>query len=141
MIQIISEIEIPESEIHFDFVRGSGPGGQNVNKVATAVQLRFAVGLSPSLPKEVKSRLLALAGKRISSEGVLILTARRYRTQARNREDVLERFIALVRKAALPPKKRRKTRPTASSKEKRLKEKERTGRLKSLRRPPGAEES
>jgi ribosome-associated protein len=136
MLNITDKISIPESEITVEFVRSSGPGGQNVNKVETTVQLRFDILHSPSLPEEVKKRLTALAGRRVTSDGILMVTARRFRHQARNREDALERFIHLVQRAALPPKERRKTRPTKASKERRLLEKGRTSRIKSLRRPP-----
>ena len=115
-----------------DFIRDSGTGGQNVNKVATAVQLRFDVQAS-SLPEEVKARLMHLAGKRMTGEGVLMIEAKRFRTQEQNREDAIQRFIELVRKSLVEPKKRKKTKPSAASKEKRLKEKKRRGENKKLR--------
>jgi len=141
MIQISPSISIPESELTVEFVRSSGPGGQNVNKVETTVQLRFDIKGSPSLPEEVKKRLTSLAGHRVTSDGILMVTARRFRHQARNREDAMERFIHLVQRATLPPKERRKTRPTKASKERRLQEKRRSARIKSLRRdlPEGTE--
>lgn len=112
-----------EDEIQFEFVRGSGPGGQNVNKVATAVQLRFDASTSPSLPEEVRARLIRLAGKRVTGDGVLVIEARRFRTQEQNRYDALEKFYELLKKAYEKPKQRRKTKPTKASHEKRLKEK------------------
>jgi ribosome-associated protein len=141
MIKISPSISIPESELTVEFVRSSGPGGQNVNKVETTVQLRFDIKGSPSLPEEVKKRLTSLAGHRVTSDGILMVTARRFRHQARNREDAMERFIHLVQRATLPPKERRKTRPTKASKERRLQEKRRSARIKSLRRdlPEGTE--
>lgn len=134
MVQITDTIQIEESELQFEFVRASGPGGQNVNKVATAVQLRFDVLNSSSLASDVKGRLVRLAGKRINTDGVLVLEARRFRTQEANREDVIQRFIELVRKAAEKPKVRRKTRPTKASQEGRLQEKKKRGEVKKLRR-------
>ena len=132
MIEITPSLQIDENELQIDFIRSSGPGGQNVNKVATAVQLRFDVRAS-SLPEDVKARLLHLAGKRVTSEGTLLIEAKRFRTQEQNREDAIQRFVELVRKALLPPKARRKTKPTQVSKEERLKEKKRRGEIKKMR--------
>jgi ribosome-associated protein len=132
MIEITPFLQIDERELQIDFTRASGPGGQNVNKVATAVQLRFDVPTS-SLPDDVKARLRHLAGKRMTGEGVLMIEAKRFRTQEQNREDAIQRFVELVRKALVEPKKRRKTRPSATSKEERLKEKKRRGDIKKLR--------
>ena len=132
MIEITPSLQIDERDLQIDFVRASGPGGQNVNKVATAAQLRFDVRTS-ALPEEVKARLIRLASNRITGEGVLLIEARRFRTQEQNRADALQRFVALVRKALVAPKARRKTKPTAVSKEERLKEKKRRGEIKKLR--------
>jgi ribosome-associated protein len=132
MIEITPSLQIDERELQIDFVRASGPGGQNVNKVSTAAQLRFDVGAS-SLPQEVKARLIRLAGNRMTSEGVLLIEAKRFRTQEQNREDALQRFVELVRKALSPPKPRKPTKPTAGSKAKRLKEKKVRGDIKRLR--------
>src|ERR1041384_330386 len=116
MLEITPSLEIDERELQIDFTRASGPGGQNVNKVATAVQLRFDVNAS-SLPEEGKRRLIHLAGNRITSEGVLLIEAKRYRTQEQNREDAIQRFVDLVRKALIVPKARKKTKPTQASQE------------------------
>ena len=136
MIEITNNISIHESELKIDFVQASGPGGQNVNKVATAVQLRFDVLNSPSLPGEIKTRLIKLAGKRMTQDGVLVIEAKRFRTQERNREDALVRFQALVQKATEKPKKRVKTKPTKAAQEARLKEKKRKGEIKRYRTKP-----
>ena len=134
MIRITQDIAIRETELKLDFIRSSGPGGQNVNKVATAVQLRFDAARSPSLPEDVRRRLVRIAGKRVSKEGVLLLDARRFRTQERNRQDALDRLAHWIRRAAEKPKKRIKTRPTLRSKERRLEGKRRQGETKRLRR-------
>ena len=134
MIRVNGKISIDEREIAESFVRASGPGGQNVNKLATAVQLRFDVRHSPSLPAGVAARLERLAGSRLTLEGVLIITAQRHRTQARNRQDALERLIDLIRRAAIAPVKRRPTRPTAASRERRIQGKKLRARVKGLRR-------
>ena len=123
-----------ESEINLEYVRASGPGGQNVNKVSTAVQLRFDVAHSPSLPEDVRARWIKLAGRRINADGILILAADRFRTQEKNREDAIARLYELIRKASQKPKKRRPTKPTKSSKEKRLEGKKKRGEIKKLRR-------
>ncbi len=135
MLRITSRIAIDEGEILFQFVRASGPGGQNVNKVATAAQLRFDAASSPSLPEDVRSRLLRLAGRRATADGVLIIDARRFRTQERNRQDALDRLTALIQRAAVPPVPRKPTRPTAASKRRRLEDKRQRAQSKRLRRP------
>jgi len=136
MIRVTTSIAIDEEELREDFVRASGPGGQNVNKVATAVKLRFDVAHSPSLPEDVRRRLMRLAGKRITEEGELVIDARRFRSQDRNRQDARERLVALIRKAAEKPKPRRKTQPTAASKRRRLEEKRRRSAIKQSRQKP-----
>jgi ribosome-associated protein len=128
-------IEIQERELAWEFVRASGPGGQNVNKVATAVKLSFAIDRSPSLSEAVKRRLRSLAGRRVSNEGVLTIDARRFRTQEANRRDALERLLQLLRQAAVVPRVRRPTRPGAAAKARRLDEKKRHAALKRARRP------
>ena len=135
MIRVTDAIAIDEREIQEDFIRSSGPGGQNVNKVATAVQLRFDVANCPSLPDDVRERLIRLAGKRITAGGVLIVEARRFRTQERNRKDALDRLVKLIGRAASKPKTRRRTRPTLASRQRRLEAKRRQSQAKRLRKP------
>lgn len=134
MIFVTPDISIREREIKFDFVRASGPGGQNVNKVATAVQLRFDVTGNRSLPGAVKARLKRLAGKKLSTEGILVIQASRYKSQDKNRQDSVDRLVSLLRKASEIPKKRVKTRPSKRSKARRLEAKRRRSRLKHNRR-------
>lgn len=138
MIPINAAIAIDEKEISFDFIRASGPGGQNVNKVATAVQLRFDVKHSPNLNEVVRNRLAILAGRRISQEGILVIKAKRFRTQEQNRQDALDRLVALIRKAVQKPKPRKKTRPSKASKERLLAAKRQRSRVKQMRRRVGA---
>ncbi len=134
MIRVTGTIKIREEEVHQEFIRASGPGGQNVNKVATAVQLRFDVAHSPSLPEGVRERLTRLAGRRMTKEGYLVIDARRFRTQEQNRQDSVARLVDLIRQAAQRPKIRKRTKPTLASKERRLESKHRRGKIKSLRR-------
>lgn len=141
MIRITPNLAIEESEIEERFIRASGPGGQNVNKLASAVQLRFDAAHSPSLPDEVRARLIRLAGRRVNAAGVLVIEARRYRTQARNRADALDRLTKLIRRASMKPRPRRATKPTAASKERRLEAKRQRARIKRARAPVADAES
>jgi ribosome-associated protein len=134
MLRVTGHIEIDEREIEEQFVRASGPGGQNVNKLSTAVQLRFDVRRSPSLPHDVRTRLERLAGSRLTRDGVLVIIAQRHRTQGRNRQDALDRLVDLIRRAAIAPIKRRPTKPTAGSRERRIEGKKRRAGIKRLRR-------
>jgi len=139
MIQI-GAIEIDERELEEHFIRASGPGGQNVNKLASAVQLRFDVRRSPSLPDDVRARLERLAGRRLTREGVLVINAERHRTQERNRKDARERLVDLIRRAAVAPRPRRATKPTAGARERRLESKKRRSNVKGLRQDKPAME-
>lgn len=136
MIPVTPHISLDEAELHFEYVQATGPGGQNVNKVATAVQLRFALD-SPSLPEEVRQRLRRLAGRQLVADDTLLIHARRFRTQAQNRQDAVQRLLALIRQAAIPPRPRHPTRPTRASQEQRLQRKRRRGEVKHLRRTRG----
>jgi len=135
MIMVTPDISLAPQEIRFEFIRASGPGGQNVNKVATAAQLRFDLQGSPSLPPEVKRRLRKLAGKKVSADGILIIQASRFKSQDQNRQDALERLLHLIRQASVKPKRRIKTKPSRKSKLRRLEAKRRRSRLKQNRKP------
>jgi ribosome-associated protein len=137
MIEITPSIKLDEQEIEFIFIRSPGPGGQNVNKVSSSVQLRFNAYESPSIPTEVQQRLTRLAGKRMTSDGILIIEARQYRSQERNRQAALVRLVRLIQQAAKPPKPRHKTRPTRASVLRRLEAKRKRSETKRLRRDSG----
>jgi len=134
MIEVTNSVKIDENEIQLDFIRSSGPGGQNVNKVATSVQLRFSVRNSPSLEPDVKERLIKLAGSRMTEDGILIIEAKRYRTQEQNRFDATQRLITLIQKALEKPKIRRATRPSVTAKAARVGDKKKRGEIKKTRR-------
>ena len=134
MIEITSSIRIDENEFKFDFIRASGPGGQNVNKVASSVQLRFDIRNTLSLTPEVKARLIKIAGNRVSGDGIIIIEAKRYRSQEQNRLDAINRFVVLAQRAAEEPTVRKKTRPSLTSSKARVDEKKRRGAIKRIRR-------
>lgn len=136
MIRVTRTIALDESEIQESFIAASGPGGQNVNKVATAVQLRFDMVNSPSMSDDVKMRLARIAGRRLTNEGVIVLVAQQFRSQERNRQDALDRLVAMIQEAAVPPVPRRPTRPTLGSKKRRLESKTRRGAIKAMRSGP-----
>ncbi|MBV9814595.1 MAG: aminoacyl-tRNA hydrolase [Alphaproteobacteria bacterium] len=134
LIPINRHLFLDDSEVEESFIRASGPGGQNVNKVSSAVQLRFDLSRSRSLPEEVRGRLAQLAARRLTRDDVIVITAQRYRTQERNRQDALDRLVALIRRAAVPPTRRRPTKPSAAARERRLEAKARRAAVKEQRR-------
>ncbi len=134
MIQVTDSISLHENEIQLDFIKASGPGGQNVNKVSSAVQLRFDAARSSALSEEIRNRLKQISGRRMTTEGILIIEARRYRTQDRNREDAIDRLVTLIRKAVEKPRQRRRTKPSPAAKQKRLTAKRQRGEIKRRRR-------
>jgi ribosome-associated protein len=136
VIRVTRHIAIDENELEERFFHASGPGGQHVNKAATAVQLRFDAAHSPALPDDVRERLIDLAGNQVTDDGALVINAQRFRSQRRNRRDARKRLVALIRQAAKTPKQRRETKPSRASKERRLEEKRHRGEKKRLRRPP-----
>jgi ribosome-associated protein len=140
MIRVTDSISIDESELDESFIRASGPGGQHVNKTETAVQLRFDIRRSPSLPNDVAVRLMKLAGSRLTQDGVIVITAQNERSQKRNREEALARLVGLIREAAVRPVPRRATKPTKASKQKRIETKKRRGGIKTLRQKKPAME-
>jgi ribosome-associated protein len=139
VLEIHPRVRLDEEELSFEFVRSSGPGGQNVNKVASAVLLRFDAAGSPSLPDDVRERLIRLAGRRVGADGILSIQAQRFRTQESNKADAVERLSELIRRACERPKPRQATRPTRASKERRLDAKRQRGETKRQRRSPGGE--
>lgn len=140
VIAVTPEIAIDERELRFEFIRATGPGGQKVNKSSSAVQLRFDILGSPSLPDEVRSRLASLAGRRLSEQGILIIEAKRFRSQDRNRQDAVDRLCSLIRQAARKPRRRRPSRPSGAARERRLQEKKRRSALKRQRGRPDVRE-